>query len=73
MGSPRVDVEQEQEQEDQQTRDIHEVPHPVLEVPSPIPSPLSEDSQEPLSPLSEGELAALAAGYTSDEFFRRYL
>ena len=65
--SPRGDAEQEQR--DQQIRDIHEVIPPVLEAPSPVPSPLPEDSQDPLSPLSEGELAALEVGYTSDDSF----
>ena len=57
----------EQEQEDQQARDIHEVPHPILGIHSHTPSPLSEDAQEPWSLLSEGELAALTAGYISDD------
>ena len=54
-------------QEDQQARDIHEVPYHILGIRSHTPSPLSEDAQEPWSPLSEDELAALAAGYISDD------
>ena len=65
--SPRVDVGQEQD--DQQIRDIYEVTHPILEAPSPVLSPLPEDSQEPLSPLSKDELVALEAGYTFDNSF----
>ena len=57
----------EEEQEDPQARDIHEVPHHILGIRSHTPSPLSEDAQEPWSPLDENELAALAAGYISDD------
>ena len=56
-----------EEQEDPPVRDIHEVPHHILGIRSHTPSPLSEDAQDPWSPLSEDELAALAAGYVSDE------
>ena len=57
----------EEEQEDPQARDIHEVPHHILGIRSHTPSPLSEDAQDPWSPLAEDELAALAAGYISDD------
>ena len=60
-------VAMEEEQEDPQSRDIHEVPHHILGIRSHTPSPLSEDAQDPWSPLSEDELAALATGYISDD------
>ena len=46
-------VAMEVEQEEPQARDIHEVPHHILEIRSHTSSPLSEDAQEPWSPLDE--------------------
>ena len=55
------------EEEEPQEREIPEVPHHILGIRSHTPSPLSEDAQDPWSPLSEGEMAALTEGYIPDD------
>ena len=48
-------------------REIPEVPRRILGIRSHTPSPISEDAQDPWSPLSEGEMAALAGGYLPED------